>query len=251
MSQSRENPAHWAILWVEREERKLVWKLVTSRSVLGWGWALSCSGMCKKQTPKKQKTGCWGFLQIRPACLCISLSPHYQFVFICMFCDIIKSNKTCCSTAKRAWWISRTAGFVSCQESQKLNLLFGFLTSAWLIMASANSSLEAVVPDPHHQRWVAGGWYFHLRLQRGTNPWQLCPSGTISVALLVVWYNGLPPFVLEIVLISPTAGVGAANIRLRQDWQISHDTAGPWQTRVPQNHRLNVDVTETTQFMQI
>lgn len=155
-----------------------------------------------------------------------------------MFCDIIKSNKTCCSTAKHAWWISRTAGFVSCQESQKLNLLFGFLTSAWLIMASANSSLEAVVPDPHHQRWVAGGWYFHLRLRRGTNPWQLCPSGTISVALLVVWYNGLPSFVLEIVLISPTAGVGVANIRLRQDWQKSqeHDTAGPWQTHVPQNY---------------
>lgn len=33
VSQDRGNPAHWAIIWAERKERKLVWRCVTSRSL--------------------------------------------------------------------------------------------------------------------------------------------------------------------------------------------------------------------------
>lgn len=90
----------------------------------------------------------------------------------------------------------------------------------WLHLHSCYKLTEAVVPlRPSSPVW----WEADISicaLWRSTNPWQLCPSGTISVALLVVWYNGFPSFVLEIVLISPTAGVGVANIRVTQwDWQ--------------------------------
>lgn len=95
------------------------------------------------------------------------------------------------------------------------------------------SSSGAVVPTQTLITGGWGGWYIHLRLRRGTNPWQLRPSGTISVALLVVWYNRLPSFVLEIVLISPTAGVGGCKYKTDSvglTKSREHDTAGSLMT---------------------
>lgn len=122
-----------------------------------------------------------------------------SYLFDLLYCDIIMPDKKNLSFKTKICFIHilnsrfcQLSEIAAQQVNQKRNLLFCFL-SGWLIIASANSSLEAVVPLRPSSP-LMGGWYFHLRLRRGANPWQLCPSGTISVALLVVWHNGLPSF---------------------------------------------------------
>ena len=59
-----ENPVHWAITWVERKKRKLVWRFVTIRSLsFRKGVGLCTAKECKK------RTGCWDvFFSPNPLC---------------------------------------------------------------------------------------------------------------------------------------------------------------------------------------
>lgn len=117
----------------------------------------------------------------------------------------------------------KATGWKECGVFLKALLLSCSLHGAYFNLSYAHSC------PPHLQWWEAD--ISICACEGALIPDNCAPLSTISVALLLVWYNRPPSLVLEIVLISPSVGAGVANIRGTEwSWQnhMGHDDRHIW-----------------------